>query len=49
MGPYGGKTNCAYSLTSDNALPEDNGMWRCEVINSHGIASATCTVRVVGK
>ncbi|KAL4227100.1 Vascular endothelial growth factor receptor 3 [Mactra antiquata] len=47
MGPYGGKKHCVYTLSSEKAVPDDNGMWRCELINSHGVASATCTVRVI--
>ncbi|XP_060599834.1 muscle M-line assembly protein unc-89-like isoform X1 [Ruditapes philippinarum] len=47
MGPNEEKQTCIYTLTTDKALPEDNGLWKCEVTNSHGVTSATCTVRVL--
>ncbi|XP_053378005.1 muscle M-line assembly protein unc-89-like isoform X1 [Mercenaria mercenaria] len=47
MGPNDEKTTCIYTLSADKALPEDNGIWKCEVTNSHGVTSATCTVRVL--
>ena len=49
MIPSEEKQTCIYTLTADKALPEDNGVWKCEVANSHGVTSAICTVKVLGK
>lgn len=36
-----------YTLTANEVLPEDSGVWKCEISNRHGVSAATCTVRIL--
>lgn len=40
---------CVCTLSAESVTSEDNGQWRCEVVNKHGKSSATCSVKVIGK
>ena len=40
--------NLVYRLRVDETRTEDAGVWRCEISNKAGKASAACTVKVIG-